>query len=54
MNTSAQKPWIAAQNKALESGIKSLQHDELLNLISAPCRHSAGTNPVQLPADALK
>ena len=54
MNTSAQKPWIAAQNKALESGIKSLEHHELLYLISAPCRNTPGANPALLPPESLK
>lgn len=54
MNACAQKPWIAAQNKALESGIKSLEHHELLLLISAPCRSKSGANPAYLPAESLK
>lgn len=54
MNTPAQKPWITAQNKALESGIKSLHQDELLHLITAPCRHAAGSDPALLPPDSLK
>lgn len=54
MNTPAQKPWLAAQNKALESGIKSLEHDELLLLICAPCRSTPGSNPARLPADSWK
>ena len=36
MNSPAAKPWIAAQNKALERGVKSLSQPELLALIGAP------------------
>ncbi|MBP7369832.1 MAG: DNA repair protein RadC [Arenimonas sp.] len=38
MTTQSLKPWIAAQNKALATGIKSLTLDELLQIISAPHR----------------
>ena len=36
MNSPIAKPWIAAQNKALERGVKALSQDELLALIGAP------------------
>lgn len=51
MDTIPEKPWIAAQNKALASGIKSLAHAELLQLISAPCRNPTGTD---LPEESLR
>ena len=50
MDTIPEKPWIAAQNKALASGIKSLAHAELLQLIAAPCRSPGETD---LPEDSL-
>ena len=36
MNSSPAKPWISAQNKALERGVKSLSQPELPALIGAP------------------
>jgi DNA repair protein RadC len=54
MNTSTRKPWIALQNKALEGGIKSLHHDELVQLISAPSRHVPGPDTALIAAESLK
>ena len=34
MNSPVAKPWIVAQNKALERGVRSLSQPELLALIA--------------------
>jgi DNA repair protein RadC len=54
MNTTTRKPWIALQNKALEGGIKSLRHEELIQLISAPNRHAVGVDTSIFALDSLK
>ena len=54
MNTQTVKPWIAAQNKALERGIKALDHYELLHLIAAPGRYAPQADATALPAESLK
>ena len=52
MNNPAAKPWIAAQNKALERGVKSLNQPELLALIGAPLPPPRLTPP-ELAVDDL-
>lgn len=54
MKTTAQKPWITLQNKALEGGIKSLHLHELVRLISAPCRNDPGMDTAMIAADSLR
>jgi DNA repair protein RadC len=48
------KPWIAAQNKALAGGIKSLSLAELLQVVGAPHRAAQNTRPFDLGYHNLK
>lgn len=54
MATLTEKPWISAQNKALERGIKSLGDAELLQLICAPHRAAQDFRSMALERQCLR
>jgi DNA repair protein RadC len=53
MTSQIKKPWICAQNKALERGVKSLDDAELLQLICAPHRTAQNVHGMSLERQHL-
>mgnify|MGYP003530593067 FL=1 len=54
MTSQTAKPWISAQNKALERGVKSLSNAELLLLICAPHRSAQNALTLTLERQCLQ
>lgn len=54
MTSRTEKPWISAQNKALERGVKSLDSAELLLLICAPHRSAQNGRTLALERQCLQ
>jgi DNA repair protein RadC len=54
MTARTAKPWISAQNKALERGVKSLSNAELLQLICAPHRSAQNCRSIALERQCLQ